>query len=73
MKLCLDHCVSKRTVDYLRQSGHDTLTAKELGKERAIDPDILALAGSTDRVMVTEDRGPSGTASPSGYAGVDSS
>lgn len=57
MRLFLDHCVSKRTVEHLRQLGHDILTSKELGKEQAFDPDILDVATSTDRVLVTEDRG----------------
>jgi predicted nuclease of predicted toxin-antitoxin system len=57
MKLFLDHCVSRRTVEHLRQLGHDILTSKELGQERAFDPDVLELATKTDRVMVTEDRG----------------
>ncbi len=57
MKLFLDHCVSKRTVDHLRKLGHDILTSKDLGKEKAFDPDVLELATNTDRVMITEDRG----------------
>lgn len=57
MRLFLDHCVSRRTVDYLRQIGHEVLTSKELEKESAFDRDILAAAASTDRVLVTEDRG----------------
>lgn len=57
MKLFLDHCVSRRTVEHLRELGHDILTSKELGQERAFDSDVLASATKTDRVMVTEDRG----------------
>lgn len=57
MKLFLDHCVSRRTVEHLRDLGHDIVTAKELGQERAFDPDVLELATKADRVMVTEDRG----------------
>jgi predicted nuclease of predicted toxin-antitoxin system len=57
MKLFVDHCVSKRTVDHLRQMGHDVITAKDLGSEGALDPDILEVATRIDRVMVTEDRG----------------
>ncbi len=57
MKLFVDHCVSKRTVDHLRQLGHDIITAKDLGSEGALDPDILEVATRIDRVMVTEDRG----------------
>lgn len=57
MKLFLDHCVSKRTVDHLRKLGHDILTSKDLGKEKAFHPDVLELATNTDRVMITEDRG----------------
>jgi predicted nuclease of predicted toxin-antitoxin system len=55
--LFLDHCVSRRTVEHLRELGHDIITAKDMAQERAFDPEIVELATKTDRVMVTEDRG----------------
>jgi len=60
MRLFIDHCVSKRTVEHLRELGHDIVTSREVGQERAFDPDVLELATNTDRVMVTE-TGDSGT------------
>jgi len=57
MRLFIDHCVSKRTVEHLRELGHDIVTSREIGQEKAFDPDVLELATNTDRVMVTEDRG----------------
>jgi hypothetical protein len=38
MRLLLDHCVSKRTVDHLLQLGYDILTSKDAGIERSFDP-----------------------------------
>lgn len=57
MNLLSDHCVSQRTVEFLRRLGHDVLTLKELGKEKAKNSEVLQLATETDRVLVTEDGG----------------
>jgi len=57
MNLPLDHCVSQRTVEFLRQLGHDVLTLKGLGKAKARNAEVLRLATDSDRVLVTEDRG----------------
>lgn len=57
MNLLIDHCVSQRTVEFLRHLGHDILTLKELGKEKAKNSEVLRFAKETDRVLVTENRG----------------
>jgi predicted nuclease of predicted toxin-antitoxin system len=51
-----DHCLSFRTVRFLRQLGHDVVTVKQLGQQKSPDPDLLKLAESLDRVFITEDR-----------------
>ena len=41
MKLLADNDVYKITVDFLRQHGHDVVTAKELGLNKASDKELL--------------------------------
>ena len=57
MKLLIDHCVSKRTSDFLISLGHEATLLKELELEALDDPEVLALATARDEVLVTEDRG----------------
>ncbi len=56
MNFLADHCLSFRTVRFLRQQGHEVITVKQLGQQKSPDPDLLALAESLDRVFITEDR-----------------
>lgn len=56
MNFFADHCLSFRTVRFLRELGHDVVTAKQLGKHKLPDPDLLKFAESLDRVFITEDR-----------------
>lgn len=56
MNFLADHCLSFRTVRFLRQLGHDVVTVKQLGQQKSSDPDLLAFAESLDRVFITEDR-----------------
>lgn len=57
MKLLIDHCVSKRTSDFLISLGHEVTSLKELGHEALDDPEVLELAIARDEILVTEDRG----------------
>ncbi len=56
MKLLTDHDVYKITVDFLRQHGHDIVTAKELGFHGVSDKELLEKAKTTDRLLITRDR-----------------
>lgn len=56
MNFFADHCLSFRTVRFLRGLGYDVVTAKQLGKHKLPDADLLSLAESLDRVFITEDR-----------------
>ncbi len=56
MKLLTDHDVYKITVDFLRQHGHDVVTAKELGLHKASDKELLEKAKTTGRLFITRDR-----------------
>lgn len=56
MNFFADHCVSFRTVRFLRERDHDIVTARQLGKHKLPDADLLLLAESLDRVFITEDR-----------------
>ena len=55
MKLLLDMGVSPRTADYLRALGHDTDHLGKRGLPKLADVDIMRLAESEGRVVVTFD------------------
>ncbi|MGQ3684270.1 MAG: DUF5615 family PIN-like protein [Candidatus Loosdrechtia sp.] len=56
MKLFIDHDVYRITVDFLRQHGHDVVTAKELGLHTASDEELLEKAKNMDRLLITRDK-----------------
>ena len=56
MKLLADNDVYKITVDFLRQHGHDVVTAKELGLNKASDKELLEKAKIMDRLFITRDK-----------------
>jgi predicted nuclease of predicted toxin-antitoxin system len=56
VKLLLDQDVYAATARFLRDSGHDLVTASEIGRSRASDSELLSLAHQQERVFVTRDR-----------------
>jgi len=56
MKFLLDQDVYAITLRYLRESGHDVITASELNLSRAKDAELLKTAGEQGRIFVTRDR-----------------
>ena len=56
MELLIDHDVYKITVDFLRQQGHDIVTAKELNLHTASDEALLEKAKTTGRLFITRDK-----------------
>ena len=56
MKLITDHDVYKITVDFLRQHGHNVVTARELGLHKASDKELLEKAKNMDRLSITRDK-----------------
>jgi predicted nuclease of predicted toxin-antitoxin system len=56
MKLLTDHDVYASTVLFLRGLGHDVVTVGERHKADASDSDLLSLARSEKRVLITRDR-----------------
>ncbi len=57
MRLLVDQDVYYVTIEWLRKEGHDGVTAKELGMQRAADEDLLKKAKVTDRLFLTRDKG----------------
>ena len=57
MRLLVDQDVYYVTIEWLRKEGHDVVTAKELGMQRAADEDLLKKAKVTDRFFLTRDKG----------------
>lgn len=56
MKFLIDQDVYARTIRYLRNLGHDVVTASELGLSQAEDIELLKKAEEQNRIFVTRDR-----------------
>ena len=56
MKFLIDQDVYAITVRFLRNLGHDVITAGEIGLSRASDSDLLRKAEEQDRILITRDR-----------------
>jgi predicted nuclease of predicted toxin-antitoxin system len=56
MKFLTDQDVYITTVCYLRELGHDVITASEIGLSQADDIDLLKKANEQNRVFITRDR-----------------
>jgi predicted nuclease of predicted toxin-antitoxin system len=56
MRFLVDQDVYHMTVVWLRQQGHDVVTAEELGMQRASDDALLARAKETFRLLLTRDK-----------------
>lgn len=56
MKFLLDQDVYTLTARFLREQGHDVVTASELGMSRAKDEQLLITASEQRRIFVTRDR-----------------
>lgn len=56
MKLLTDQDVYAATVQFLRELGHDVVTAAERSLSRSTDTELLRTAHSDQRVFVTRDR-----------------
>ncbi len=56
MKFLTDQDVYQLTIDYLRNSGHEVITARELNMHRAADHELLQKAREMKRLLVTRDK-----------------
>jgi len=56
MRFLADHDVYAVTVEWLRQQGHDVVTAKDLGMQQATDENLLAKAKELDRLFLSRDK-----------------
>lgn len=55
MNFVADAGISPRTVEFLREQGHDVVHIRDIGMQRAKDSEILELARSQDRIVLTFD------------------
>lgn len=55
MRLVADLHISPRTVDFLRQLGHDVVRVAEVLSPKASDEEIVAYAVAEGRVVLTQD------------------
>ena len=55
MNFVADAGISPRTVEFLREQGHDVVHVRDIGMQRAKDSEILELARSQDRIVLTFD------------------
>lgn len=56
MRFLVDQDVYQTTIKWLRESGHDVVTAKELGLHQAKDTQLLRKASELDRGILTRDK-----------------
>jgi predicted nuclease of predicted toxin-antitoxin system len=56
VRLLLDQDVYALTARFLRDRGHDVVTAAEIGLARATDTDLLVRASRERRIFVTRDK-----------------
>lgn len=57
MQFLVDQDVYYMTIEWLRKEGHDVVTAKQIGMERAADEELLKEAWDMGRLLVTRDKG----------------
>jgi predicted nuclease of predicted toxin-antitoxin system len=55
MRFLADMGISPRTVDFLRDAGHDAVHLVERGFHELGDPDILALVREEERILLVHD------------------
>jgi len=55
MRFLADAGISPRTVAFLHDLGHDAVHVRTLGLQRAQDPDLVRLAQSDSRIILTFD------------------
>ena len=55
MRMLIDECVYRLTTELLRSLGHDVRTVQEMGLEGHSNGDILRVALSENRILVTND------------------
>jgi len=57
MRVLADQDVYQVTIEQLKKWGHDVVTAKELGMQKAGDEDLLRRARMENRLLITRDKG----------------
>ncbi len=56
MRFLADQDVYRVTVEFLLKNGHDVLTARDIGMQRASDTELLMKAKETGRIFITRDK-----------------
>ena len=55
MRFLVDQCLSAELAQVLADAGHDVTHLRDLGMQRAKDPQVLELARAEDRVLLSAD------------------
>lgn len=55
MRFLLDEAIQHRLADHLAEAGHDATHVVRIGLAGASDPEVLALAATEDRILITTD------------------
>ena len=56
MRFLLDQDVYASTARFLRELGHDVVSASQIGCSQAADSELLSIAQEQGRILVTRDR-----------------
>jgi predicted nuclease of predicted toxin-antitoxin system len=56
MRFLLDQDVFAATARFLRELGHDVVSAAAIGRSQASDSELLTIAQEQDRILVSGDR-----------------
>ena len=56
MRFLIDQDIYQITIDFLRREGHNIVTAKDLGMQRASDKELLGRAKEEERIFNTRDK-----------------
>lgn len=56
MRILTDQDIYQMTIEWLKENGHNVVTAKDLGMQRSSDEELLIKAKAMNRLFLTRDK-----------------
>lgn len=56
MRILADQDIYQMTIEWLKENGHNVVTAKDLGMQRSSDEELLIKAKAMNRLFLTRDK-----------------